>query len=47
MLLKERCEGLENERASPKGVRYESSPFPFDVDTSFVDGPEDHHLAPN
>lgn len=47
MLLKEKCEGPENERAFPKGVRYESSPFPFYVDTSFIDGPGDHHPAPN
>ena len=48
ILFRERYKGLEIEQASgPKGVCYESSPFPFDVETSFVGGPGDHQTAPN
>ena len=48
ILFKERYKGLEIERASgPKGVHCKSSPFPFDVETSFVGGPGGHQPAPN
>jgi len=39
--------GIRDLRLSGCLVRYESSPFPFDVETSFVGGPGDHHPAPN